>query len=230
MYITYIHHSSFLVEFTSCCLLFDYDHRGTLPELPQDKKLYVFASHAHNDHFSPFIFELRNIHPNVTYILSDDIHWKKESDIVFVAPCQSYELDDMTITTYASSDEGVAFLVEAQHTIYHAGDLNWWHWDKENSDEENEEARQLFQTGIQPLLAHQIDVAFLPLDPRQNEQFYYGFDAYMRQMNIRYAFPMHFWKQDKIIDQLCALPVSAPYRDRIMHINRENQRFPIDVS
>ena len=71
-----------------------------------------------------------------------------------VSPNQSYAVDDLLITTLKSSDEGVAFLIEAEGSVlYHAGDLNWWHWDKENSDEENEEAKQLFCSQVAQLKA-----------------------------------------------------------------------------
>ena len=57
MKITYIHHSSFLVETEENYFLFDY-FEGKLPQLKEDKPLLVFASHRHGDHFSPVIFEL----------------------------------------------------------------------------------------------------------------------------------------------------------------------------
>ena len=56
MKITYIHHSSFLVEMEQIALLFDY-FEGEIPEIRQDQLLIVFASHRHGDHFSPGIFE-----------------------------------------------------------------------------------------------------------------------------------------------------------------------------
>lgn len=51
MKITYIHHSSFLVETEENYFLFDY-FEGKLPQLKEDKPLLVFASHRHGDHFS----------------------------------------------------------------------------------------------------------------------------------------------------------------------------------
>ena len=36
----------------------DIGYEGKLPKLPEDKRLYVFASHSHPDHFSPAIFQL----------------------------------------------------------------------------------------------------------------------------------------------------------------------------
>lgn len=230
MNITYIHHSSFFVELESCCFLFDYYNKGELPKLPEHKRLYVAASHRHEDHFHQSIFEIRNQHPRVTYLLSDDISCKPAKDIQMVSPNQSYAVDDLLITTLKSSDEGVAFLIEAEGSVlYHAGDLNWWHWDKENSDEENEEAKQLFCSQVAQLKGTHIDVAFLPLDPRQKKQFYYGFDTFMRTTDTDHAFPMHFWKRYTVIEDLKAMSISAEYRDKIMVIEKENQRFSIEV-
>ena len=52
MEITYLGHSGFLVETSAAYLLFDYI-RGNLPEFDKAKRLYVFASHAHSDHWDP---------------------------------------------------------------------------------------------------------------------------------------------------------------------------------
>lgn len=90
MNITYIHHSSFFVETEHAGLLFDY-FEGELPKIPEDKPLYVLASHRHPDHFLPVIFTLAESHPDTWYILSDDI-WRKrvpdnlKSRAVFMAP------------------------------------------------------------------------------------------------------------------------------------------------
>ena len=69
MNVTFIHHSSFLVEEASVFLLFDYTE-GQIPLLPKDAPLYVLASHSHGDHFSPAIFALAKEHPNVRFVLS----------------------------------------------------------------------------------------------------------------------------------------------------------------
>ena len=54
MKVTFILHSGYFVELESCCLLFDY-WKGDIPQ--SDKPLYVFASHHHEDHFSPEVFK-----------------------------------------------------------------------------------------------------------------------------------------------------------------------------
>ena len=53
---TFLDHSGFLVELDTVCLLFDW-WRSELSPLP-DNPLLVFASHWHEDHFSPAILSL----------------------------------------------------------------------------------------------------------------------------------------------------------------------------
>ena len=72
MKITYIHHSSFSVELENAVILFDY-FKGTLPEFPAGKPLFIFASHFHADHYAPVIFQLGEKRENVFYILSKEI-------------------------------------------------------------------------------------------------------------------------------------------------------------
>jgi L-ascorbate metabolism protein UlaG (beta-lactamase superfamily) len=51
MKITYIGHSGFFVEMEDACFLFDY-YKGTIPETDGNKKMYVFVSHRHHDHYN----------------------------------------------------------------------------------------------------------------------------------------------------------------------------------
>ncbi len=70
--INYTGHSGFTVESETHMLIFDYSE-GVLPRLPMKKKLYVFISHAHEDHFNPAVFSICREHPNVKFVVSDDI-------------------------------------------------------------------------------------------------------------------------------------------------------------
>ena len=58
MKITYIGHSGFFVEMEDACFLFDY-YKGTIPETDGNKKMYVFVSHRHHDHYNEEIFRLQ---------------------------------------------------------------------------------------------------------------------------------------------------------------------------
>lgn len=228
--ITYIYHSCYVVEMEDRYLLFDYC-KGVLPEFDSNKPVYVFVSHRHEDHYQPMIFEWRNSISKIKYVLSDDIDAPIAKDCRRMKPDEVLKLDDMKIETFFSSDEGVAFLIQVNGiSIYHAGDLNWWHWEEENTREENEEAKALFERGMHKLKGRHIDVAFLVLDPRQQHQFYYGFDAFMTQTQTSHAFPMHMWGNYTIVEKLKRLPQSAGYRDAIMDVEKENQQFTIEVS
>ena len=73
--ITYIGHSGFLVEWEHSVWLFDY-YRGDIPEFSHEKKLFVFCSHKHADHFNPEIFSRFEEYPDVSYLLSRDLSYQ----------------------------------------------------------------------------------------------------------------------------------------------------------
>ena len=52
MKVTFIEHSGFSVEMSETVILFDY-YKGTIPEFPTNKRIFVFASHGHGDHYNP---------------------------------------------------------------------------------------------------------------------------------------------------------------------------------
>lgn len=225
MNITYIHHSCFVVELNSCTLVFDY-YQGDLPIFDKQKPLYVFASHVHDDHFHERIFLLRASYPNCTFILSSDITGYEHRDVCYVEANKEYTIDQLCITTYKSTDEGVAFLVHSDDRfIYHAGDLHWWHWEDENTKAENEDAKNLYLAEIDKLKGIAIDVAFLPVDPRLEKQFYYGACAFFERCSVKTVFPMHMWGRYDVITALKKLAIMEPYAQKIQTISTINQVF-----
>lgn len=227
MLVTYIAHSGFSVELSECILLFDY-YLGKLPEFPKDRPLIVFASHVHGDHFQKKIFQLREQYPEVHYVLSDDIPKKYDAkDVVRVSAGSELQVCDSRIRCLKSTDEGVAFLVESgERKIYHAGDLNWWHWDEEG-DSYNEEMKKAYQTEIDRIAGEKIDVAFVPVDPRLDHAYFLGIDYFMRKTDTRVVFPMHFWEKYETIDRLMEQKETEDYRDRIAEIDWKGEQFSI---
>ena len=65
--ITYLEHSGFAVECDDYVLIFDY-YKGNLPQFDKDKKICVFASHVHYDHFKKKIFTWAEEYENIHYI------------------------------------------------------------------------------------------------------------------------------------------------------------------
>ena len=227
MKITYLKHSGYVVEDAGRAMVFDY-YEGNLPDFLEAVKLYVFVSHVHYDHFNPQIFQWKDQYPDIQYILSNVIEEKgfKES-CTFVGPGQEVVLDGIKIRTLRSTDEGVAFLVQAgERRIYHAGDLNWWHWEEE-SRVYNEMMRRRFLHEMEKLEGESVDVAFLPLDPRQEEQYAWGFDYFMRHTRTGCAFPMHFWEEYEVYDRLIEDTRSEPYRQRVMKVSKPQQSFEV---
>ena len=227
MKITYIHHSSFSVELDRRILLFDY-FQGNIPYFDKNKKLYIFSSHSHHDHFNKSIFKIEETHPDVTYILSNDINAPKSENIKLMAANERLLIDDLEIETLESSDLGVAFIIRVENkTIYHAGDLNWWHWEGENSPEDNAYAEKIFKAPINKIKGKEIDLAFLPLDPRQGDQYYLGFDYFMRNTHTKSAFPMHLWKTYSLVKTFKASNYSLDYKDKIIEVNHDGEEFKI---
>ena len=222
--ITYLHHSSFAVKTAAHVLIFDYyldtPSGGGLgqgvvrPADLRDEDVAVFVSHHHPDHYSPRIFDWRAELPRVRYIVSDDVRTREE--VLSVAPGQTYDLGDMTVRTLKSTDRGVAFLIAADGLcLYHAGDLNWWKW-QENSDAKNGRMERRFKEQVDTLRGERIDLAFLPLDPRQGGDAVLGFDYFMRAVSPRFAVPMHSFGETQIFAWLNEDPRTESYRDRIL--------------
>lgn len=241
MKITFINHSSFLAEAEHTALLFDY-FEGMIPTIPADKKLYVFASHHHGDHFSPAIFDLADQHPNIQFVLSNDIFPSNVPEAllkktVFLHPRMSWSSSennnslqspsDIQVSTLKSTDEGVAFLIQCESkTIYHAGDLNWWRWEGE-PDYWNQQMEENFKEFIEPLRGTQIDLAFIPLDPRQENDYTLGLDYYLTLTTTKTIFPMHCWNDYTIIDRWFTDHPAPTHQTAIIKITQPNQTFSI---
>lgn len=229
--VTYLKHSGFLVETPDKYLLFDY-WKGEIPSLNYKKKLYVFASHVHHDHYVKDIFKLENQCESVKYILSFDIErsndWKKAEQVYFLDANESVEIDDLQIKTLCSTDEGVAFLVKTDdYTIYHAGDLHWWHWPGD-PEEDNQRRKETYQKEIDLLEGEKIDCAFVVLDPRQEEAGSWGMEYFLKHVESRCVFPMHCWEKYEIIKDFKEKNDTKYLTATIMDITAPGQIFEID--
>ena len=228
MKVTYLYHSGFVVELEDIMLIFDY-YKGELPETAKDKKLYVFSSHNHRDHFSQKIFDWADEY-TVTYILSKDIKASApKGRTIKVKTREETEVDELKIKTLRSTDVGVAFFVYLRGiTIYHAGDLNFWCWEEEGATYVEKMKRDYIKE-LKLIEGEHIDIAFVPLDPRLEAGYGQGVDYFMRYTDTKYLFPMHMWGNHKIIKKFLNDSVSEGYRERIMLITKKNQEFEIDL-
>lgn len=226
MRVTYLHHSGFFVETEKKILLFDYYTEGGRkeyfdPMAYSDKEIYVFVSHAHEDHYDRRILDWDTL-PNVKYVLSADVNTMAdvEAEVLRVQPHEEYTFGGISIRTLQSNDEGVAFLVKADgKTIYHAGDLNWWHWNGE-PDFFNDDIKKSYTTEIDLLKGEEIDVAFIPADLRLEDKYFWAVNYFQQAVGAKVLFPMHFWGRFDVCEMLRDLGF-----EDVMEITEENQKF-----
>ena len=130
-----------------------------------------------------------------------------------------------SVRTFQSTDEGVAFLIHTpEGVIYHAGDLNNWQWEGEPRDW-NRNMEVNYHRQLEVMKGEKIDVAFVPLDPRQEKDFFRGMDDFMKTVGARYVFPMHCWGDFSVIPRLKGMEESGDYRERIVEVEKDGQVF-----
>lgn len=194
--VTYLGGSGFLVALGDIGMLFDASEHGqdrrVLPgreELAAFRKLYVFVSHGHDDHFSEAIYGLCG--EDAVYVVGCDVPQPHRG--VRMAPGEEQGFGPVSVRAFGSTDEGVSFLVTcAGITLFHAGDLNLWHWRDESSITEIEAAEKAFYDCVAPIPTQGIDVAFFPVDPRQGSMYDAGAGYFVMTVKPKILIPMHF--------------------------------------
>lgn len=228
MKLTYIFHSGFLAETAKCYYLFDYC-KGELPKLDAAKPILVFVSHSHADHYNPAVFDMLSDMgmQKVGAILPNDIKKTKypqgmsllENDgfsaadgcadrnllnrrILRVHHSRSYDFPMNTrIRTLLSTDSGVAFLLTCpEGTLFHAGDLNDW-ITEDMSEAERRQMTGSYRAALRGLEGIEIDAACLPLDPHLGAHYADGFLYFLKKINSKKVWPMHFGDRPEIVDR-----------------------------
>ena len=92
---------------------------------------------------------------------------------------------------FGSTDEGGSFLVDTgAYRIFHAGDLNWWHWSGD-TPENIAEAKALKEKEFAPLLGVSVDIMMFPVDARLEVAREWGALDILSMMNTKLFIPMH---------------------------------------
>lgn len=237
MKVTYISHSGFLLEWEDVYFLFDY-YKGEIPQLNKEKPLVVFVSHRHPDHYNPEIFKLLQTHSKVHFVLAKGVpaKWRireYEEQGILLEPhitmirkntTITLTLSDtlkMQITTLKSTDEGVAYLITYKNKkVYHAGDLNVWSWEEE-TPEYNNQMHIKYCREMEKIKDMAIDVAFVPLDPRQRKEAFHGLEIFTKMTNAKHVFPMHFWGKYSIIKEF--IKRHPEQEDRVILLEEKGQ-------
>lgn len=236
--VTYYHHSGFSVAWEKVLLVFDY-WLGEQGELPEDKRItpellaefeevYVFISHEHPDHLDPVVFQWREKVPGIVYVVSSDMPVGTRGKRL--APGESMTLSPrVRVKAFDSTDLGVSFLVEVGGVrLFHAGDLNFWHWRETSTSREIERADEAFRAAVEPITRERVDVAFFPTDPRLGLLFDAGANYFLLAVKPRLLIPMHFWGRGDIAEEFARR--SRCRQTEIVAMTHEGEQIHLDFT
>ncbi|MCD8263730.1 MAG: MBL fold metallo-hydrolase [Tannerellaceae bacterium] len=210
MELTYIYHSGFAISGSNFSILIDYFKDTNAPAktgyvkeklLTSGKPLYILSSHFHPDHFNQKVLTWKEEKENIHYIFSKDILKRKRAhkeDAVYLKKGDTYQDDQLRITAFGSTDCGISFLIEAEgKKIFHAGDLNNWHWKDESTPEEIDEAEKAYLHEIKEIKKNirEVTLAMFPVDPRLGSDFMRGAEQFIDTIQTEIFVPMHFWER-----------------------------------
>ena len=204
--VTYFHHSGFTVGCADTLMVFDYwrgernEINGSLALSENDfkgyKQVLFFISHEHPDHYDRVVYDFKHLN-YVRYIIASDMPPEAEGDRMSVGDVRHY--GDARITAFASTDLGVSFYVEINGLhIFHAGDLNLWHWREESTLRQITQAENLFYEAVKPITGKPIDICMFPVDPRIGGMYEAGANHFIMTCKPHIFIPMHWQGRTEI--------------------------------
>ena len=235
--VVHYYHSGFSVSSGDTLLVFDY-WRGEEMELTKERQLseeqirsfanvVVFISHEHIDHLDPIVFTWKDL-TNVIYIVSSDMPVGTRGKRM--APGDTFSpVPGVDVTAFDSTDLGVSFLVDFNTLrIFHAGDLNFWHWREESSMQDIEEADAEFRRVVSTISGEDIDIAFFPVDPRQGAMYEAGANYFIMSVKPRILVPMHYFHRADIAQEYARTASSRDTEVLAMPLYGDTIRIEID--
>lgn len=207
MKLTYIYHSGFAIEGDGFTIIIDYYKDSSDQEkegivykelLNKPGKLYVLSTHSHADHFNKKILQWQKKREDIVYILSKDIYDNQKADDdagIYMNKLDTYKDDILSVQAFGSTDLGGSFLIRTKDkTIFHAGDLNNWHWNEESTKEEIREAETFYETELNLLSSNvnHLDLAMFPIDIRLGKDYMKGAEQFIKAIKTDIFSPMHF--------------------------------------
>ncbi len=199
--LTYLMNSGFIVREGGLLLVFD-DFRDPKEAVRRElakgfDRLYIFASHAHFDHFDSHIldYEAQASH----FIFGYDIRRTKRAKAFpagktqYMQTYDAWEDNALQVASFDSTDAGVSFLVAIKKTgrrIFHAGDFNWWDWIGDTA-ENRKLAENAFRKQMKKLAGLEADLAFFPVDGRLEGAMDKGAKVFCAETSVRALVTMH---------------------------------------
>lgn len=241
MKLDYIYHSGFAIEAEGVTIIIDYykDSSETIRNqgivhdclLQKPGKLYVLSTHFHPDHFNREILTWKEQRLDIIYLFSKDILKHRRAnpeDAIYINKGESYEDDNLRIDAFGSTDVGISFLIHLQGmSIFHAGDLNNWHWSEESTEQEIRKANGDFLAEVKYLKQQisAIDLVMFPVDRRMGKDYMKGAEQFIEQIKTTIFVPMHFSEDYEGGNALRSFAENAGCR--FISITRRGESFEI---
>ena len=172
MKLDYIYHSGFAIEADGVTVIIDY-YKDTSEEAPN----------------RGIVHDCLLKKPGMLYVLSSHFHpdhfnrevlsWKEERPAI----------------RYIFSKDILNHRIDLQGIrLFHAGDLNNWHWSEESTPQEILKAEGDFLAEIKILQqkAPLVDVAMFPVDSRIGKDYMRGAEQFVERIKTTIFAPMHF--------------------------------------
>ncbi len=192
----YLGHSGWAIKTTNHLLIFDYYSEGGVsiknpaPAFGlEGQQVFVFISHAHQDHFDADVFRWRKFVKNILYILGFEV--LPGPNLVCLGPKEKKKIDNIEIFTIKATDAGVGYLVDVDRlVVFHAGD--------------HENGEGLWQAYVREIdylakIGKKIDLAFFPV-AREKGKWWHdsnkGTFYAIEKLSPQVVFPMHAGGQE----------------------------------
>ena len=204
MTLTYIFHSGFLLEGETAILIFDYWRDAANKVVARTlattrKRVYFLASHFHPDHFNPDILQMPVPCGEKRVILSRDIYRRRragtEGVTAYLRRGECFDDGFVHVRAFGSTDSGVSFALHFEDkAIFHAGDLNNWHWMDHSTPQEVKKREGDFMAVLRDIRQEcpGFDLAMFPVDPHLGTDFARGARQWLVHIPTQHYAPMHF--------------------------------------
>ena len=242
MIITYVYHSCCAIEFDNFSVIIDYykdvfeNGKGWVTDYLLKKKnpLYVLCTHSHEDHFNIDVLKWDKQKSNITYIFSKEIKETLSDEIVhnekihYLNKLESYEDENISVKAFGSTDAGASFYIQHKDVkIFHAGDLNNWHWNEEVSKDESlvYENQYICELELFSEEVKEVDIAMFPLDPRLGADFMRGGKQFIKKVKTDNFLPLHFGDNYERIKEFKPFALAA--NCNLLNLEHTAQSFKI---
>lgn len=209
--VTFFHQSAFAVAIGKTLLVFSYHVPEGLPtgyqigenDLSGFNHILFLVPNGAREHLDETIFEWKPGYP-IHYVISRDAEAfvpKLLPNLHLVDAGDRLDIAGTAVEVCPSTDRGVSFYVRTHGvSVFHAGDLNLWHWREESTPQEVSRAEKEFYETVEKIPHETLDLCFFPLDPNQGGYYDAGANHVIMSLKPRVFFPMHFGNRGEIAD------------------------------